>query len=178
MLRGLVQLNQPEHNEEIVDAALSFAEHESLWDSGLKDVLLAHFADSTKVRRLAERQVTLREGNLASVALSYGNDPDVRAKLIAAATPLPVSLRALVVSFLANHNGTLAWANELLAQYDLEADPGIKTQMAISHYDHLLQSGQDLNEAKSRLLHEIVAGGPDHVSDGKPRSAVCRFWVL
>jgi hypothetical protein len=176
VLRGLVQLNQPEHNEEIVDAALPFAERESLWDSGLKDVLLAHFADSAKVRRLAERQVTLREGNLASVALSYGNDPDVRAKLIAAATPLPVSLRSLVVSFLANHNGTLAWANELLAQYDLEADPGIKTQMAISHYDQLLQSGQDLNEAKSRLLQEIVAGGPDHVE--RRQAAFCGLQVL
>ncbi len=176
VLRGLVQLNQPEHNEEIVDAALPFAERESLWDSGLKDILLTHFADSAKVRGLAGRQVTLREGNLASVALSYGNDPDVRAKLIAAATPLPVSLRALVVSFLADYNGTLAWANDLLAQYDLEADPGIKTQMAISHYGHLLHSGQDLNEAKSRLLQEIVAGGPDHVE--RRQAAFCGLQVL
>ena len=75
VLRGLVQLNQPEHNEEIVDAALPFAERESLWDSGLKDVLLAHFADSAKVRRLAERQVTLREGNLASVARPMATTP-------------------------------------------------------------------------------------------------------
>ncbi len=176
VLRGLVQLNETEHNEEIVDAALPFAERESLWDSGLKDILLANFADSAKVRRLAERQMTLREGNLASVALSYGNDPDVRAKLIAAATPLPVSLRALVVSFLADHNGALTWANELLAQYDLEADPGIKTQMAISHYDQLLQSGQDLNQAKSRLLQEVIVGGPDHVE--RRQAAFCGLQVL
>ena len=176
VLRGLASLNQREHDVEIVGAALTFAEREALWDSGLKDILLTHFADSPAVRALAERQLMLREGNLASVALSYGNDPGVRAKLIVAATPLPVSLRAIVVSFVADHSATLPWANELLAQYDLEADPGIKTQMAISHYGHILRSGQDLNEAKSRLLREIVMGGPDHVE--RRQAAFCGLQVL
>jgi hypothetical protein len=77
---------------------------------------------------------------------------------------------------LANHNGTLTWADELLAQYDLEADPGIKTQMAISHYRHLLQSGQDLNDAKNRLLQEVVTGGPDNVE--RRQAAFCGLQVL
>jgi hypothetical protein len=176
VLRGLVQLKMPEHDHEIVQAALPFAERESLWDSGLKDILLADFSGTTEVRQLAERQLTLREGNLASVVLSFGHDPNVRAKIITLSTPLPVKLRSVIASFLATHNGSLPWANALLAQYDLEADPGIKTQMAVAHYRHLLQSGQGLTDAKERLLHEIVAGGPDNVE--RRQAAFCGLHAL
>jgi hypothetical protein len=65
---------------------------------------------------------------------------------------------------------------DLFAQYDLEADPGIKTQMAVAHYQHLAESGKDLTAAQDRLLHEIVIGGPDNAE--RRQAAYCGLHVL
>lgn len=176
VLLGLLQVRGAENDEEIVEAALPFTERESLWDPRVKDVLLSDFSHCDEVKKLAKQQLSLREGNLATVAQFYGNNPDLRAGIIAILNPLPVALRSPIISFLCDHRGSLPWAHELFAQYDLEADPGIKTQMAIAHYQHLVDTGQDLTAAKSRLMHEIVVGGPDNVE--RRQAAYCGLHVL
>ena len=116
---------------------MQFTERETLWDTKVKDVLFANFSDCGKVKDLARRQLSIHEGKLAGVVSFFGNDPDLLGSVLATLNPLPVALRSKIITFLYNHRGSLPWVYDLFAQYDLEADPGIKTQMAIGHYrDH------------------------------------------
>jgi len=176
VLSGLWGLKQPQHNDEIVEAALPFAVRDSIWNSNLKGILIANYQNFESVRRLAEQQLDLREGNLAAVALLINGDANLRARLIAAATPLPAGLRSMIVAFLAGHSENLPWANSVLAQYDLEADAGVKTQMAIAHYRNLVRSGHGLAEARERLSKEIVCYGPDH--EERRQAAFCGLHML
>ncbi len=176
VLDGLVQLEHAEHYDDIVSAALPFTEREMFWDSGLGEILFANFQSFESVRNLAERQLDRIDGNLAAVARFFGYDAKLRARLIAAATPLPVVLRSMIVAFLADHSGSLPWAHSLLAQYDLEADAGVKTQMAIAHYRHLVRTREGLAEARERLLRDIICYGPDHVE--RRQAAFCGLHIL
>ncbi len=176
VLLGLALLGNSPNRDEIVDAAMPFTERETLWDSRTKDILFAHFSDCDQVRKLARKQLTMREGSLASVAEFFGGDPSLRSGVIAALTPLPAHLRETIVAFLCDHRNNLPWAQELFAEYDLEADPSIKTQMAIAHYQHLVDSKQDLANAKARLMREIVTGGADHME--RRQAAYCGLFVI
>jgi hypothetical protein len=176
VLSGLWQLNQPEHSGEIVEAAFPFAERESIWDSNLKGILIANYHSFESVRQLAQQQLDLREGNLGAVAQLINGDANLRPRLVAAATPLPVILRSMIVAFLADHTGNLPWADSLLAQYDLEADAGVKTQMAIAHYRNLVRSGRGLAEERERLSREIISYGPDHVE--RRQAAFCGLHIV
>ena len=176
VLLGLVRLGGTVDGQEIVTAAMPFTERETLFDPKVKDLLFSDFSGFSEVKALAQRQLTLREGNLASVAQFMGDDNEIRAGIIALLNPLPAVLREIVVTFLYSHRGNLPWAQDLFAQYDLEADPGIKTQMAVAHYEHLVESGQDLTDAKNRLKNEIVVGGPDHTE--RRQAAYCGMQVL
>jgi len=176
VLMGLVKLGTALNSDEIVASAMPFTERETLWDPRVKDLLFSDFSGRSDVKTLAKKQLSLREGNLASVAQFMGDDYELRASIIALMNPLPAVLRAEIVTFLCSHRGTLPWAQDLFAQYDLEADPGVKTQMAVAHYEHLVESGQDLTDAKSRLMHELVIGGPDHVE--RRQAAYCGMQVI
>lgn len=176
VLSGLWELKQPEHSSEIVEAALPFATRDSIWDSNLKGILIANYHSFESVRRLAEQQLDLREGALGAVAPFIKSDANLRARLIAAATPLPVILRSMIVAFLARHTRNLPWADSVLAQYDLEADASVKTQMAIAHYRNLALSGHGLAEARERLLKEIICYGPDH--EERRQAAFCGLHIV
>jgi len=176
VLLGMVRLGNTPNRDELVAMAIPFTERETLWDARVKDVLLSEFSDCREVKDLARRQLSIHEGNLAGVAEFFGNDPDLRAGVIATLNPLPVALRSKIITFLCSHRSSLPWVYDLFAQYDLEADPGIKTQMAVAHYQHLVESGQDLTAAQDRLLHEIVIGGPDNAE--RRQAAYCGLHVL
>jgi hypothetical protein len=176
VLLGLVRLSGAAGGEEIVATAMPFTERETLFDPKVKDLLFSDFSRFSEVKELAKRQLSLREGNLASVAEFMSKDDEIRSGIIAIMNPLPAVLREVIVSFLCSHRSNLPWAYELFAQYDLEADPGIKTQMAVAHYEHLVESGTDLTDAKNRLRHEIVVGGPDHTE--RRQAAYCGMQVV
>ena len=176
VLEGLARLGNTPNRDELVSVAMQFTERETLWDTKVKDVLFANFSDCGKVKDLARRQLSIHEGNLAGVVSFFGNDPDLLGSVLATLNPLPVALRSKIITFLYNHRGSLPWVYDLFAQYDLEADPGIKTQMAIGHYRHLVESGGDLASAQERLLHEIVVGGADNAQ--RRQAAYCGLHVL
>ena len=176
VLSGLWQLKQPEHSGEIVEAAIPFAERDSIWDSNLKSILIGNYQSFESVRRLAAQQLNLRDGNLSAAAMLINGNATLQASLIAAATPLPATFRSIIVAFLAGHSGNLPWADSVLAQYDLEADAGVKTQMAIAHYRNLVRSGGGLVEARARLLKEIICYGPDH--EERRQAAFCGLHIL
>src|SRR5208282_686570 len=176
VLSGLWQLKQAEHSGEIVEAALPFAERESIWDSNLKGILIANYHSFESVRRLAEQQLDLREANLGAVAPFINGDANLRARLIAAATPLPAILRSMIVAFLARHTASLPWSDSVLAQYDLETDAGVKAQMAIAHYRNIVRSGHGLAEGRERLSKEIIRYGPDH--EARRQAAFCGLHIL
>jgi hypothetical protein len=106
----------------------------------------------------------------------FGSNPDLMGGVLATLNPLPVALRSKIITFLCSHRGSLPWVYDLFAQYDLEADPGIKTQMAIAHYQYLVESGGDVAFAQERLLHEIVVGGADNAE--RRQAAYCGLHVL
>ncbi len=176
VLEGLARLGNTLNRDELVSMAMPFTERETLWDTRVKDVLFSNFSDCRQVKDLARRQLSSHEGNLAGVVQFFRNDPDLLGGVLATLNPLPVALRSKIITFLCSHRGSLPWVYDLFAQYDLEADPGIKTQMAIAHYQHLVESGGDLAFAQERLLHEIVVGGADNAE--RRQAAYCGLHVL
>jgi hypothetical protein len=176
VLEGLARLGNTLNRDELVSMAMPFTERETLWDTKVKDVLFSNFSDCRQVKDLARRQLSSHEGNLTGVVQFFGNDPDLLGSVLATLNPLPVALRSKIITFLCSHRGSLPWVYDLFAQYDLEADPGIKTQMAIAHYQHLVESGGDLGFAQERLLHEIVVGGADNAE--RRQAAYCGLHVL
>jgi hypothetical protein len=176
VLEGLARLGNTPNRDELVSMAMPFTERDTLWDTKVKDVLFANFSDCRAVKDLARRQLSIHEGDLAGVVQFYGNDPDLMESILATLNPLPVALRSKIITFLCDHRGSLPWVYDLFAQYDLEADPGIKTQMAIVHYRHLVVSGGDVTSAQERLLHEIVAGGADNTE--RRQAAYCGLHAL
>lgn len=176
VLEGLARLGNTPNRDELVSMAMPFTERDTLWDTMVKDVLFAHFSDCREVKDLAKRQLSIHGGNLAGVVQFFGNDHDLLEGVLATLNPLPVALRSKIITFLCDHRVSLPWVYDLFAFYDLEADPGIKTQMAIAHYRHLVESGGDIASSQERLLHEIVVGGADNAE--RRQAAYCGLHVL
>ena len=100
MLAGLGELKLAGRSAEVVDAALPFIERALAWDTGVTSNLLRYYSDVQAVTELAERQLTEHGGNIAGVALYFADDTALRGRIIALATPLPATLRSIIVAFL------------------------------------------------------------------------------
>lgn len=176
VLQGLGELGLRDRAGEVVEAARHFLDRGWIWDAGIASSLLKYYRQVPFVRDLARRQLNEVGGNLAAVAEYFADDTELRTCLVELATPLPASLRSIVVGFLGEHCADLSFAMEVLSKYDMDEDPEVKVQAAIQYFNNLAQTGANVEDHLARLSSTIVCYGPDH--DERRQAAFCGLQLL
>jgi hypothetical protein len=128
------------------------------------------------VRDLALRQLAQPGGNFSVVAEYFADDQELRSSLLTLATPLPASLRSIVVGFVGDHCADLSFAKELLANYDADEDPEVKVQAAIQYFRNLVLAGGNVEDHLARLSETVVCNGPRH--EERRQAAFCGLQLL
>jgi hypothetical protein len=175
LVYGLFQLPLDGREDETVAIALRHIgdeyDHENV-----AAVLIEHLPRHPAVRELAVAELNKRNGRLALVARSYGNDPGLFNRVLSCAVPLPERLRSLVVDFCAENVSALPMALDVLRQYDEERSPEIKTQAAIAYYRAIAASGLPSGDHIARLAADMRCSGPDH--EERRQAAFCGLDLL
>jgi hypothetical protein len=175
VLQGLGKLGRKDGSAEVVAAALRFRDRGWVWED-VVNVLTHYYRHVPPVRDLALRQLAEPGGSLAIVAECYADDSELRAQLLALATPLPAKLRSIIVGFLGDHCTDFSFALDLLGQYDMDEDPEIKVQAAIQYFRNLAQTRANVEDHLARLSSTIVCYGPDH--EERRQAAFCGLQLL
>jgi energy-coupling factor transporter ATP-binding protein EcfA2 len=180
VLEGLIALDETGQDREVVDTVFDYVlpatDTEDLLDRSVIVPLITRYSAESRVRDLAMGELDRRFGNIAAVASAYGEDAQVREKILAAACPLPTELRSLIAARLGEGVGDDETTLSLLRQYDLDEDAEVKTQASISYHLRLKVSGRDTTEALEGLSKNIVAYGLDH--DERRQAAFCGLAIL
>lgn len=176
VMHGLNLLDKERPDPQVVDAVLnsSFLSKEpERWGFGGSAVstLISMYPSDPRVRELAMRELEVRVGVLAPVARSYGDDPEIRRRVLGMASPLPAQLRELIAARLETGVGDEAFAMSLLELYDHEVDPTVKTRASVSYHRRLKAAGRDTTDALARLSKSICCYGPDH--EERRQAAFC-----
>ena len=163
-LIGLAKLGVNEHDEEVIEAAVS--KYTGKVPSGLAFLgighLIEHFHNHPKVREIALHQLHNRGGVLGTVAKVYSSDDEIHCELLKLSSPLPARLRAIIVDRLTRLGPEDDFAHRLLADFDEDTDVNVKTGAAIGY----ARSLKWRDEVSSRLLNtfrdSLGVAGPDH----------------
>ncbi len=176
VLAGLIELNLPDRAGEILEAALPFTLGNSIRNWAVTNRLISAYAEMEPVRQLAKRELLARDGALAAVAESFGGDIDLRTEVIARATPLPSSMRSMLVTFLGENAANLPFSRELLRLYDSDENPDVKVQSAIYYYSLIAEESAVSQEEVDQLSATIVCYGPDHYE--RRQAAFCGLQII
>lgn len=176
IMHGLEALDEEVLDPEIVDAVLDsdfLSKERERWGFGSDAVagLISICPSDLRVRELALRELEDRAGNVAAVARSYGDDPEISGIVLSMACPLPVQLREMIAARLETGIGDEAFAMSVLKLYDHEVDPVVKTRASVSYHRRLKATGQDTTDAVARLSQSICSYGPDH--EERRQAAFC-----
>ncbi len=153
VLSGLIALGNTRGDTEVVDLVLNSLEadpHESLTDS-----LIRGYSFDARVRNLAKNQFSESHRSLDAIASVYGEDEELKELVMQAVTPLPSSLRTLIVTRLGEGLGEDDFALGLLENYDRDQDSNVKAEAAFGYYNRLKNSGRETESAIKRLEREI-----------------------
>ncbi|MFC1836968.1 hypothetical protein ACFL2Q_19980, partial [Thermodesulfobacteriota bacterium] len=177
VINGLQQLKSVCTDKEIVDAALDL----ETYSAGtryefLRASLIIDYPSDERIRELAKRELTLRQGQYAAVARAYGNDEEIRDEIISLCNVLPAPLRMIIARRLGNSSPDLQFTLSTLKDYDLEQDPQVKTEASIRYHMLLKRSGQNPDQALALLSHGIAAKGFD--MDARRHAALCGLMSL
>lgn len=127
------------------------------YHSDALEELIVGYSNDPRVRDLALRELAKGGGYHTAVALAYKDDEEMRQRVAAIASPLPLNLRQVIAARLGEGSGDEAFAIEMLRQYDDEMDEEVKTQAAIGYGRRLRTAGQDLAHAIDRFHRDLDA---------------------
>ncbi len=172
VLQGLNMLGRVTPGSEALAAAVRvyWARGDDPRD-GVASKLFAHCADDPEVRSIALNELRRRYGDVSQVAIAFGNDAELRDAILARVAPLPVRLREVVVSHLAERPSRDEFATAHLALFDHEVDPEVKARASIAYHRRLRRSGVDTTNAVRTLQEMIACYGPDY--DQRRQAALC-----
>ena len=147
VLEGLARLGNTQGDAEVVDSVLQHVGLENrFYDVVVGRLIISYSADS-RVKALAKDELPLREGNHVAVAQAYGDDEEIRQRIIDIARPLPTHLRGISAVHLTERGSPEPFVLSLLSLYDHERDAQVKVQSSIGYHKVLSASG------KLRKLH-------------------------
>jgi energy-coupling factor transporter ATP-binding protein EcfA2 len=178
VLSGLVDLGVSSDDTPVVDRALEIlsATPEGLFIDGFRDGLIRNYGFDPRVRRLALDSINTRGGSYNAVAQAFGEDKEIRNKLLSIATPLPAGLRKIIALTISNTEVDDSFATSVLRTYDLEKDEEVKVQSAIGYYTKLKLLQADATSELTVLSREINCAGPDHIE--RAQAAFCGLSIL
>ena len=158
LAQGLAAAGCDGRDLEAVALLLRVAEHSGGTFSGA-GTLFASFGNNCDVRALALVDIDAVEPSFGGLILGYQDDPELRAKLLDAAAPLPVGLRSVVAEAAISDPDSPPMAR-ILSWYNRESDPELKIRLSIGRYRHL--AGTDVEAFVPALLDEMKSVGPNH----------------
>jgi hypothetical protein len=179
VLDGLLELGVSKDDTDVVDISLSILESDaihSLHLDGFKADLIKNYSFDPRIKILALKTLEERDEPYWAVAEAFGNDPEIREKVLKITTPLPASLRQIIATYLSDSEVDENFALSILSLYDHEKDDEVKVQASIGYYNRLKDSGVDTTDAIATLSEVIVCGGPDH--DERRMAAFCGLAIL
>ena len=177
ILLGLKELNDTLDDPEVVDIILktpSLLEKRFLDD--VLGNLIRYYPLNEKVKKIAKNELLKRDGVFGIVAHQYGNDVDIRDKIIKMACPLPSRLREIVVKYLGDLGTSDKFTISLLKLYDYDEDEIVKTQASISYYNLLKTSNNNIKGDLKYLSESIVCYGMDY--EERRKAAFCGLLIL
>ena len=178
VLAGICDILEPTDRERVLQDALAWVERPQILGNreSVLRLLLARFADDSRVELVARREMKRRDGDWIEVLKAFGHVQEVLTDGLRMATPLPSELRSEIVEFLGTNASFDEEAYNLLALHDLESNSILKTEAAISYFKALRRTDQPRESAIANLSDALVSGGFDHES--REQSAVCGLDIL
>ena len=177
VMDGLLKLDTSGDDPEIVDAAIKVLEEKTdRYREGLKEGLIEAYKKNSKVRKLALETLDDRGGAYKSVASCYGDDLEIRNKILSIVTPLPVSLRRIIVKHLCEIDFDQDFSLSMLSLFDQDVDKQVKVQASIGYHALLKERGLVTEQTLKSLSEMIVCGGPDH--DERRQAAFCGLAIV
>jgi len=138
--------------------------------------LIEYFANDSRVRTLAARELDEPMGEHLMVGWAYRDDATIRETLISRATPLPTTLRLVIAKRLTEGAGPPQIVSEMLGAYAFDADAEVQAQAAIGYYGILHGAGRVDDSAISTLRAQLTMTGP--LSHSYRQAAFCGAAVL
>jgi hypothetical protein len=158
LVEGMVKLGEKLWDGELVDAAVALMSH----GPGLFDptpLIIQSFGSDPRVRQRVIDLIDRCDAPLASVALSYKDDSEIRSLLLARLAPLPDNLREVVVDQASRFASDLSSFETALARYGDEREGPIRAAAAAAYYASVPDSSRHKVHI-SRLVEELRAVGP------------------
>ena len=177
-IEGLISLGNTDQDSEVVDIALSIlkGKADGNFIDGMKATLIRNYSFDSRVKQLALEALEERDGEYAAVAFAFGNDPEIRAKILKIVNPLPISMRQAIAKYLSEADIDETYAISILKLYDHEKDKEVKVQSSIGYHTRLKASGAEHEEALYKLTKDITCGGPDYPE--RRMAAFCGLTIL
>ena len=178
VLEALAESMQEDERADVLAAGLKWVDRPQI--VGARDqivgVLLKHFRSEPKVLEIARAEMKRRDGCWSAVLAEFPHDAEIGAAAVEMAAPLPKELRSEIVNFLSLHAHGDSELLAFLRLFDHEADPSMKTSMAIAYCRSIARSHQPLAELVSELQNSLVCGGFDFES--RRQAAFCGLDTL
>ena len=171
VLEGLARLGNTQGDTEVVDSVLQHVGLENRFYDGVVGRLIISYSADSRVKALAKDELPLREGNHVAVAQAYGDDEEIRQRIIDIARPLPTHLRGIIAVHLTERGSPEPFVLSLLSLYDHERDAQVKVQSSIGYHKVLSASGKTPQAALDVLARDIVCYGPDY--EERRQAAFC-----
>lgn len=158
VLAGLREVGGAPPGTDVVGIVLDEVGAGRAWyHSDALEELIVGYSNDPRVRVQALRELAKGGGYHTAVALAYKDDEEMRQRVAAIASPLPLNLRQVIATRLGEGCDDEAFAIEMLRQYDDEMDEEVRTQAAIGYGRRLRAAGQDLAHAIDRFHRDLDA---------------------
>jgi energy-coupling factor transporter ATP-binding protein EcfA2 len=177
IMKGLRVLGDTQGDVEVVDTVLKLLPDRERWRNwNVIEWLILGYSSDQRVKDIAKQEFSRRDGCYGAIASAYGNDDEVRQKIIDIACPLPVPLRGMIAASLGENTSDTEFTLSLLQLYDLEQDEEVKTQASIGYHTRLKESGKDIKSVIDTLSKSIVCYGHDY--EERRQAAFCGLVIL
>ena len=185
VIRAIAELgpNRPEFD--LIDAAINKVIPKmgvgNMDIASISGTLIECFPDDPRVKKLMEnclvgRIEDLSKPSLSLIASSCPKNKELQQRILAIMSPLPDSLRMVMVQQLESVHSEQNFIDQLLSAYDDEFHGEIKTAASISFHQALVASGDDSTDAINKLTASITCYGPDH--EARRQAAFCGLTVM
>jgi hypothetical protein len=158
VLEGLRQLGRAD--SAVADLFYSRAlDSKALEYHGTVGAAIRTFPTDPRSRELALSELCAEEGNVTAVAEVFGDDPEIRDRLVALSQGLPADLRYGLIERLGEQAVSDDDVLSLLSAYDRDSDAGVRTAAAVSYWRARAAHGDVSAADLERLMADLAAAG-------------------
>lgn len=154
---ALGQLNLPE-SDELIDLLLPLTIDNKSWANPIIS-LIENFSKNPKIKILVKDLIGQYHALLATISHIYSDDEDICEKILNLASPLPASLRKVLIQCVDKEINNEIKLDKILSDYQNENHTEIRTISESMYYSRIFRENKVTSEVKEQLLKEISATG-------------------